>query len=53
MHHIFRRQQNAFCCLSLAVGVKIGIIIDVISLSLYITTYYTVATTGVELAFTN
>ena len=53
MHHVISPIEKSFCCLSLAVGLKIGIVLDIISLSLYVMTYYTIATTGVEFVLPN
>ena len=48
MHHVIKPLAKAFGCLSLALGLKIGIVLDVVTLTLYVMTYYTIATTGVE-----
>ena len=53
MHHVIKPSRKAFCCLSLSTGVKIGIVIDNISLLLYVMTYFSVATAGVEFIVPN
>ena len=53
MNHVISPSDKAFGCLSLAVGLKIGIILDIISLAFYVLIYYTIATTGVEFVLPN